>query len=80
MLSISQYDVVRVIRIRDARFDDAKVFYQRHPRVGDVGTVVEVYTNPIGFEVECCAAGDGKTTWLDAMYPEELERVVEQAV
>jgi hypothetical protein len=79
-MSISQYDVVRVIRIRDARFDDAEVFFQRHPRVGDIGAVVEVYTNPIGFEVECCAAGDGITTWLDAMYPEELELVVKHAV
>ena len=80
MPSISQYDVVRVVRIRDARFEAARVLYQRHPHVGDMGTVVEVYSNPIGFVVECCTAGDGYTTWLNTMYPEELERVVEEAV
>ena len=62
---------------RDNRFVEAKPTFQRNPSVGDVGTVVEVYSDPIGYEVECCAAGDGITSWLEPMYPGEIESLHE---
>ncbi len=72
----NQYDVVRVVRLRDDRFVGERVFYDRPPQVGDIGAVVEVYTSPsIGYEVECVDTVTGFTIWLDAMYPEEIELV-----
>lgn len=71
-----QYDVVRVRAIRGDRFSGASVHDERLPEVGDVGTVLEVYSTPeVGYEVECCAPGTGYTVWLLAMYPDELELV-----
>ncbi len=71
-----QYDVVRVVTIRNDRFAQSPVFHQRLPLIGDIGTIVEVYTDlEIGYEVECADPSTGTTVWLEAMYLEELERV-----
>ena len=68
------YAVVRVVAIREDRFAHEKVFYRRHPHVGDVGTVLETYTSPdLAYEVECSDPDSGETIWLDAMYPDEIE-------
>jgi len=75
--AISQYDLVRVIRIRGNRFDGTKVWFARHPAVGDLGTVVECYESRCdvekGYEVECSDPSTGETIWLDAMFDDELE-------
>ena len=72
-----QFDVVRVVSIRGNRFENKKVFYQRHPKVGDIGTVVEVYANPTpAYEVECSDPSTGITIWLEAMYAEEIALVL----
>ena len=50
---------------------------QRHPQVGDVGTLVDVLTGfsmPSKYVVESCAA-DGLTIWLADFFKEELELV-----
>lgn len=60
--------------MRDERFMRASPAYQRHPKVGDVGVILEVYTTPeAAFEVECSDPHTGNTIWLEAMFPEELE-------
>ena len=65
-------DVVQVIALRDERFSKMSADYERNPCVGDIGTIIEVYSNPEpAFEVEC-ASSNGSTIWLAAMYPEEL--------
>jgi Domain of unknown function (DUF4926) len=75
-MAIKQYDLVRVVRVRDGRFTDSPPAIQRHPVVGDVGTVVEVYRgDPPGFEVECCAEEGQVTVWLEVFRPDELERI-----
>ena len=71
--AIKQYDMVRVVRVRDRRFTDSAPSFQTHPVVGDVGTVVEVYVDPPGCEVECCAEEGLVTIWLEVLYPDELE-------
>lgn len=72
-----QFDVVRVVCIRGNRFENKKVFYQRHPQVGDSGTVLEVYATPtLAYEVECSDPTTGSTIWLEAMYAEEIELVL----
>lgn len=73
---LQQYDVVRVVAIRDSRFIGAEVFYERLPRIGDIGTILEIYSKPeVGYEVECSEPSTGFTIWLDAMYPDEIEAV-----
>jgi hypothetical protein len=68
---MKQYDAVKVVALRDDRFAAEPPSYQRHPQVGDVGTILEVYDG--AFEVECSEHGTGETIWLTAMYPEELK-------
>ena len=68
---MKQYEVVRVKSICSERFANRHPDFQRHPMVGDVGTILEVYTN--AYEVECSDPNKGITIWLEAMYPEELQ-------
>ena len=68
---MKQYDIVRVAAIRGERFAGERPGFRRHPQVGDVGTIVEVYTD--AFEVECCERDTGVTIWLEAMFPDELQ-------
>jgi hypothetical protein len=69
---MKQYDVVRVAAIRDDRFTRERPQYQRHPQVGDEGTILEVYND--AFEVEC-SDETGNTIWLAAMFRDELQSV-----
>lgn len=72
MQKFSAYDVVRIERLpaRDAS-DDA--FNLRPPRVGDIATIIEIYTDPPGYELEC-SGQDGITQWLIAFSPGEMAR------
>lgn len=72
MSSVKIYDVVKIEKLYksiDFQPDGTSV---RAPVVGDVATVVEVYTTPLGYELECCG-NDGITIWLHAFAPEEVE-------
>lgn len=72
--TLRPYMVVRVVAIRGDRFTGRKVFYSRHPRVGDTGAVLDVYEKPaLAYEVECSDPATGTTIWLEAMYPDEIE-------
>lgn len=42
-----------------------------HPRVGDGAAVIEVYSNPLGYELEC-SGKDGITSWLRSFAPEDV--------
>ena len=67
--------MVRVVRIREGRFADDKPRFQRHPAVGDVGTVLEVYSDPPGFHVECGDDGSPVPIWLECFESDELELI-----
>lgn len=72
MSSIKIYDVVRLKELRkpvDFQPDDTSV---RAPGVGDVAAVIEVYSNPPGYELEC-SGKDGITIWLWSFAPEDVE-------
>lgn len=61
-------------RIRADRFAYQTIVHRRHPRVGDIGVVLEVYEKPEpAYEVECADPVTGVTAWLEPMYPEEIE-------
>ena len=68
---IKQYDVVRVIAIPEPSVLAKAEPYQRAPRVGDCATVVELYTDPPGYELEC-SDSEGSTIWLGAFAPDDL--------
>ncbi|NRF67841.1 DUF4926 domain-containing protein [Aquincola sp. S2] len=69
-----QYDTVRVKALHEDRFAFDPPVHQRHPRIGDVGTIVGVYSHPtVGYEVECSDPNTGFTIWLEAMHPDEVE-------
>lgn len=71
---MKQYDTVRVIIIRDRRFDKKAPTYCRNPEVGDLGTILEIYTTPEpAYEVECSYSSNGETIWLEVMFPEEIK-------
>ena len=61
----SQYDVVRVLRLPDVTQPSGEAFDLRSPQVGDVATIIEIYADPPGVELECCYA-NGITQWLAA--------------
>ncbi len=67
-----QYDVVRIHEIRQLADFKIDSICRREPKVGDVATIVEVYTSPVlGFELECCD-DDGVTNWLHAFTADDL--------
>jgi len=68
----AQYDVVKVTAIRRAVSFEPDDTNRRLPRVGDIATIVEVYANPPGYELEC-SDHEGITEWLLAFRPEDIE-------
>lgn len=71
-----QYDVVRIVRLlRPLQdYDDWKV-NKRNPKIGDVGTVVEILqtsNQPLRFVIEAVDT-IGQTVWLSDFLSDELE-------
>ncbi|NLD36302.1 MAG: hypothetical protein GX654_05465 [Desulfatiglans sp.] len=55
-------------RIIKSEFDTKK------PEIGDIATIVEIYTNPtIGYELECSNSKTGETLWLCTFDPLEVK-------
>jgi hypothetical protein len=71
-MKFSQYDTVTVKRILVPIASQHNQFDLRPPMVGDVACIVEVYTDPAGYELECSDA-NGITQWLIAFAPDEVE-------
>lgn len=59
-MKFQQYDVVRLMEMRVPMPELADEFNLRQPVVGDVATIVEIYTKPPGYELEC-SDGNGIT-------------------
>jgi hypothetical protein len=69
-----QYEVVRVVFLRPNHSFHLTVTNRCIPEVGDIGTILEIYTQPeVAYEVECSDPATGSTFWLEAMYPDEIE-------
>lgn len=78
--AMNQYEVVRVVCLRGNRSFHPSVTNLRAPEVGDIGTILEVYTQPeVAYEVECSDSTTGITNWLEAMYSYEIELVQSEA-
>lgn len=67
-----QYDVVKVmgIHIPIPKVNDACNL--RMPAIGDVATIVEIYSMPLSYELECCDE-DGIPQWMMPFRPEDIE-------
>ncbi len=71
-MQFAQYDVVKIIRFLTKNSVQMDVFNKREPRVGDVAAIIEIYTDPLGYELECCDE-QGITEWMIAFGPDEIE-------
>jgi len=71
-MQFAQYDTVRLVGLHKAVDFQPDPLNQRSPRIGDIACIVEVYTNPAGYELECSAT-NGQTEWLLAFSPSEVE-------
>ena len=70
-------DLVRVVQLEgDDRAVDSSVDPPRHPRVGEMGTVVEEVADDI-YLVERCT-DDGRVLWVAEFLATELELVERQ--
>jgi hypothetical protein len=71
-MQFAQYDVVKIVLFLTRKHAQKDVFNKREPHVGDVATIIEIYTDPLGYELECCDE-QGITEWMIAFGPDEIE-------
>ena len=45
-MKFKQYDVVKLIKIPKKFDEDTLKFNKRLPKIGDVATIIEIYTDP----------------------------------
>lgn len=70
-LRFSEHDVVRIIGMREQVRAVQDGINRRNPLVGDVATVVMVYADPLGYELECCDA-EGVPWFLVSVSADEV--------
>lgn len=68
-----QYDTVKITRVLRISSNTVKDPSKREPKPGDVATIIEIYTSPPGYELECSNPITGITEWLEAFTNEDLE-------
>jgi hypothetical protein len=68
-----QYDVVTFLKIPPLDETDFLKWNRRLPKAGDIGTIVEIYTDPhLGYEIECCETGSATPEWIHTFNEQEL--------
>jgi hypothetical protein len=72
MTSFKQYDCVTIVALKKTATFTSDLFNFRQPQVGDVATIVEIYTNPKGYELECCN-DKGLAEWLCSFDPKNIK-------
>jgi len=70
-MQFKQYDVVRIMAFNIEQSALVVQSNLRQPMVGDVATIIELYSFPSGYELECSDA-NGITQWMMAFRPEEV--------
>lgn len=71
-MEFRQYDVVRLKELPSHVNEQGDAFNLRQPVVGDIATIIEIYSKPLGYELECSDSA-GVTQWLIAFHPDEIE-------
>lgn len=68
-----QFDVVTLLRVPPLDPDAFLKTNRRMPRIGDSGTILEIYTHPhLAYEIECCEHGSYETEWQHTFDEGEL--------
>ncbi|AOE48768.1 DUF4926 domain-containing protein [Kangiella sediminilitoris] len=74
-MEFNQYDVVKVLEIHNPeklKGCGSGIGYSS-PKIGDIGTIVEIYTDPfLGYDIEC-SDEQGITKWLTTFQPSEIK-------
>ena len=70
-MKFKQYDVVRIMAFSVEQAALADESNLRRPEVGDIATIIELYSSPSGYELECSDA-NGITQWLMTFRPEDV--------
>lgn len=71
-MAFKQYDVVRILNPEKMNGCGSGVGYG-FPQVGDIGTIVEIYTAPyLGYDIEC-SDDEGVTKWLTVFEHQEIK-------
>jgi hypothetical protein len=71
-MQLAQYDTVRVVGLHKAVNFERDACNHRAPRIGDIACIIEVYSEPVGYELECSAA-NGETEWLLSFSLSDIE-------
>lgn len=71
-MQFKQYDVVELKALHVEASNVSDAFNLRRPAIGDVASIVEIYSNPPGYELEC-SDESGITQWLLAFGPDDVE-------
>lgn len=71
-MQFKQYDVVRVVALHVEASKAPDEFNLRCPVIGDVATIIEIYSKPPGYELEC-SDGNGITQWLMAYSVDDVQ-------
>jgi hypothetical protein len=71
-MSFKAYDVVRLIAINNDKLSLPDTFNTRPPTVGDIATILEIYNDPPGFELEC-SDNVGGTVWLLGVQEKDVQ-------
>lgn len=71
-MNFKQYDAVRLKKINLSTPTEKDEFNLRQPEVGDIAYIIEIYSTPPGYELECSDA-NGITQWLMSFGPEDVE-------
>jgi hypothetical protein len=67
-IKFKQYDVVRLMAIYRPAFELDDGFNLRRPAIGDVATIVEIYSTPPGYELECSDQNGITQLLMDLIY------------
>ena len=71
-MDFKQYDAVRLKKINVPIPCAKDEFNLRQPELGDIAYIIEIYSNPPGYELECSDA-NGITQWLISFSHEDVE-------
>ena len=69
---LEQFDVVKIISIHKENIVSGSAQNMRRPKIGDLATIIEIYQDPKGYELEC-VDNDGNTIWISAFSLTEIE-------
>ncbi|WP_298769157.1 hypothetical protein [uncultured Shewanella sp.] len=72
-MKFAQYDEVKLIKIINQKVMTKKGWGYRDPEVGDIATIIEIYSNPeVAYHLECNDE-NGATAWDLMVIPDDIE-------